>query len=81
MGEDIVVAEAPVENSVLAVLRGGPASVPLASRSRMVDLSLEKIKLFHHGGYEHFERIHAPEEDQSPQEIVFRWTMRTEVAE
>jgi hypothetical protein len=41
----------------------------------------EKIKLPHYGGYEHFERTGWLGEDTSSQDLIFRWTMRTEVAE
>jgi len=67
--------------SVRAVLEGGPANIPTASRVQTVGLHDEKIKLPHYGGYEHFERTGELAENVTHQEIVFRWTMRTEMAE
>jgi Family of unknown function (DUF5988) len=67
--------------SVRAVLEGGPANIPTASRVQTVGPHDEKVKLPHYGGYEHFERTGEPEENVIHQEIVFRWTMRTEMAE
>ena len=66
---------------VWAVLEGGPASIPEASRSREVSPHDEKIKLPHYGGYEHFERTRDLGERTALDRIIFRWTMRTEVAE
>lgn len=70
--------------SVRAVLEGGPASIPMASRTQTVGPHDEKIKLPHYGGYEHFERtgeLGELGESVARQEVVFRWTMRTEMAE
>ena len=78
---DSITVKTSVANSVPAVLRGGPASLPQVSRSQLVDPFVDKIKILHYGGYEHFERVRALEENQSSQEIIFRWTMRTEIAE
>lgn len=66
---------------VTAILTGGPMTIPSALRRREVDPRDEKIKLSHHGGYEHFERTASLVEDDSCREITYRWTMRTEVAE
>jgi Family of unknown function (DUF5988) len=68
-------------NFVQAVLEGGPESIPAASRVRQVGPLEQKIKLPHYGGYEHFERIDGLVEDPSCRHIVFRWTMRTKMAE
>lgn len=68
-------------NSVRAVLEGGPASIPNASRIQTVGSNDEKIKVLHYGGYEHFERTGELDENASYQQIVFRWTMRTKMAE
>jgi Family of unknown function (DUF5988) len=67
--------------SAQAVLEGGPESIPAAQRMREVGSLDEKIKLPHHGGYEHFERVSALEGSIAAQRLVYRWTMRTEVAE
>jgi hypothetical protein len=70
-----------VGRSVRAMLEGGPATIPVASRTRTVGPHDEKIKLPHYGGYEHFERSGEPGENAGDREVVFRWTMRTEMAE
>jgi hypothetical protein len=40
----------------------------------------QKIKILHHGGYEHFERVKQSEFD-SERRATFRWVMRTKIAE
>lgn len=45
---------------VQAILEGGPATIPHASRVRAVSPLDEKVKLPHYGGYEHFERTGRP---------------------
>lgn len=67
--------------SVRAVLEGGPASIPVASRIQTVGPHDEKVKLPHYGGYEHFERADEYDMNGACQEVVFRWTTRTEMAE
>jgi hypothetical protein len=71
----------PTVMSVRAILRGGPESIPNESRVQLVSPLDEKIKLLHYGGYEHFERIPAINASGVPEEIIFRWKMRTEMAE
>jgi len=66
------------EISVLAVLEGGPTTLSDISRTQTVSAFAEKIKIPHYGGYEHFERT---EEFLENSHIIFRWMMRTEVAE
>lgn len=68
-------------SSVQAVLQGGPATIPTASRMQEVNPLAEKIKLPHYGGYEHFERTASLVEDTSCRQVIYRWTMRTELAE
>jgi Family of unknown function (DUF5988) len=68
-------------NSVQAILEGGPTTIPASSRVQEVGPFDEKVKLPHYGGYEHFERIGSPIEDTSRQQIIYRWCMRTELAE
>jgi Family of unknown function (DUF5988) len=41
----------------------------------------DKIKIMHHGGYEHFERSRLLDESGEFPLIAFRWTTRTEIAE
>jgi Family of unknown function (DUF5988) len=67
--------------SISAVLEGGPPTLPEAMRTQTVSAFAQKIKIPHYGGYEHFERTAECEENTSANPIVFRWTMRTEVAE
>ena len=64
---------------ILAVLEGGPLSLPKASRTQLVEPLSQKIKISFCGGYEHFERTSPVREN--PAHTVFRWTMRTAVAE
>jgi len=66
---------------VRAILHGGPESIPNETRVQLVSPLDEKIKLPHYGGYEHFERIAMLDASGAPEEIIFRWTMRTEMAE
>jgi hypothetical protein len=40
-----------------------------------------KIKIPHHCGYEHFERVGEPVDGQADQPVVFQWTNRTRIAE
>lgn len=68
-------------NSEWALLEGGPASIPNTLRTQQVGPADEKIKIPHYGGYEHFERVDGIDQLISLQQIVFRWTMRTEMAE
>jgi hypothetical protein len=75
------VEETSTAAPVLAVLEGGPASLSEALRMQTVSAFAQKIKVPHYGGYEHFERASEVEENASPAHVVFRWTMRTEVAE
>jgi Family of unknown function (DUF5988) len=73
--------ETSISNSVRAILEGGPESIPKASRIQVVSPLDQKIKLPHYGGYEHFERAGWLDENTSSRDLVFRWTMRTELAE
>jgi hypothetical protein len=68
-------------NSVQAILEGGPVTIPDTSRIQVVSPFDEKVKLPHYGGYEHFERTVSFVEDTSCQQIIYRWTTRTELAE
>ena len=67
--------------TVLAVLEGGPATIPHELRIQTVSPLEEKIKVPYYGGYEHFERTGGFDENSSSQHIVYRWTTRTEMAE
>jgi hypothetical protein len=65
-----------------AVLEGGPADIPAAERYRRVSGEELKVKIPHHGGYEHFERTgeQLNGTDGHPRSI-YRWVTRTRVAE
>jgi Family of unknown function (DUF5988) len=78
--EDMVIQMVDV-NSIHAVLEGGPVTIPDTSRIQVVSPFDEKVKLPHYGGYEHFERTVSLVEDASCRQIIYRWTMRTELAE
>lgn len=60
------------------VLEGGPPDLPCVTRDGDYSLSAEILKIQHRNGYEHFERVGEPA-DVGP--LVFRWTMRTKIAE
>jgi hypothetical protein len=65
----------------IIILEGGPAGIAETARIRSADPSTEKIKLLHCGGYEHFERVDDRDGDTSAGAALYRWTMRTEIAE
>jgi hypothetical protein len=69
--------ETAAKNLIKAILEGGPHTLPKESRSLLIDPDEEKIKVPHHGGYEHFVRTDKTIED----ERVFLWNTRTEIAE
>jgi Family of unknown function (DUF5988) len=66
---------------IMAVLVGGPASLPESLRIQKVSPATLKIKVTYYGGYEHFERTCPLEQNATSEEIAFHWTMRTEMAE
>jgi hypothetical protein len=78
--EDMVMSIVEAD-PVQAIVEGGPATIPHASRVRAVSPLDEKVKLPHYGGYEHFERTGHLVPDTSGLPVIFRWTMRTEMAE
>ncbi|MEU7482270.1 DUF5988 family protein [Lentzea sp. NPDC042327] len=59
-------------NHIHVVLEGGPGNITIPEQ---VTVDRGKIKLPCRGGHEHFERV---SEDKPS---VFRWTMRTSLAE
>lgn len=67
--------------SVTVVLWGGPTDLPEMLRTQCVAPSQEKIKIMYRGGYEHFERDGAVPSAIHDAPVVFRWTMRTKIAE
>jgi hypothetical protein len=67
--------------SAQGVLQGGPATIPTEARIREVGPLETTIKLSHYGGYEHFERTASLAQDTARRQVIYRWTMRTDVAE
>jgi len=65
--------------STNVMLVGGPPEFPRSARVQRVVPGLPKIKIMYRGGYEHFEPdpIERAERDQ----VVYRWTGRTNIAE
>jgi hypothetical protein len=63
-------------NAITVVLEGGPADIPADLRLCRAEAGAVRIKLEHCGGYEHFERI-----ENGADPVVFRWSMRTRMAE
>jgi hypothetical protein len=70
---------APPMAAVDVVLVGGPADLPEAVR-RTRARDGDTIKIVHRDGYEHFEHDRRPGPDPDGPR-VFRWTMRTRIAE
>ncbi|AYF31951.1 hypothetical protein CSH63_31760 [Micromonospora tulbaghiae] len=68
----------PPEAAVTATLEGGPTDISAAHRQLTVTTAARKVKIPHLGGYEHFERVDGSAGDGA---VVFRWTMRTRIAE
>ncbi len=66
--------------TIRVVLEGGPADLPSEMLLDPSVLVNKKVKVPHYGAYEHFELVDgyrsAPDGAH-----VFRWTMRTKVAE
>ncbi|MCK2244446.1 MULTISPECIES: DUF5988 family protein [unclassified Crossiella] len=64
------------------VLVGGPADLPATIRNlRIGNVGKTKIKIPRLGGYEHFELIAEVGNGRPAVPLVFRWTMRTKIAE
>jgi hypothetical protein len=63
-----------------AALEGGPEDLPPSMR-RQRTTSTSKIKIRHGGCYEHFEHSGEYRPGDDGDVLVFRWTMRTRVAE
>ena len=69
------------EEALAAVLEGGPTDLPQDLRAQQVPSSEWKLKVQHHGGYEHFEREGQATGPTLGSAVIFRWTMRTRIAE
>jgi Family of unknown function (DUF5988) len=63
------------------ILEGGPDTLPATTRVRTAAPDTLRIKVPNRGGYEHFERAEDQVLDGGRQYTVFRWTMRTRIAE
>ncbi|MFJ2264537.1 DUF5988 family protein [Streptomyces sp. NPDC087844] len=61
-----------------ALLQGAPEGMPTSVRAGRSAVADRKLKIPHYGGYEHFELVENPAENS---QAVFRWTMRTRIAE
>lgn len=68
-------------NQISARLEGGPLDLPQSVRSSVVQPDTLKVKIGHNGGYEHFERTDADNAAEPDPIVIFRWTMRTKIAE
>ncbi|MEV7989473.1 DUF5988 family protein [Micromonospora sp. NPDC085948] len=66
--------------TVAVVLKGGPEDLPPSERQRHIPQTATKVKVPHLGGHEHFERDEGNTSGPGGP-VVFRWTMRTRVAE
>ena len=66
--------------TIHVILEGGPSYLPTEMRLHRSILADRKVKIPCRGGYEHFELTgnDRPRTDCSP---VFRWILRTKVAE
>ncbi|MFI0481374.1 DUF5988 family protein [Actinomadura sp. 9N215] len=71
------VSPVPDADTVEVVLEGNP-DLPDVFRAGRSALAERRLKIAHRGGYEHFELVGEPG-DRAP--AVFRWTMRTRIAE
>ncbi|WP_026411162.1 DUF5988 family protein [Actinomadura oligospora] len=63
-----------------AVLVGGPDDLPEVARHASAGDDTT-IKVLHRGGYEHFERDEGLGGREPSGPPVYRWTMRTRIAE
>jgi len=64
-----------------ATLEGGPADLPEAERTQRTAAATSKIKVRHGGAYEHFEPTGEFRPGRDGELYVYRWTMRTRIAE
>ncbi|MDG4785104.1 DUF5988 family protein [Micromonospora sp. WMMD1102] len=63
------------------ILIGGPSDLPEARRNCRVEGGTAKVKIGHLGGHEHFERTEERLSSSTGLARVYRWCMRTRVAE
>lgn len=69
------------EQTVNVILEGGPFDFPETERERQIAREETRIKIAHRGGYEHFERVAGTPTHGDVAPVVFRWTLRTRIAE
>lgn len=62
-------------------LEGGPGDFPREWRLQQRRTDCDRVKVEHRGGYEHFERTDLTAEVEGRDGVVFRWVMRTWMAE
>jgi len=67
------------EPAVVAVLEGGPATLPVELRRQRVRPGADRVKIEHWGGHEHFDR--RPEQSADAAFLFFDWVTRTRIAE
>lgn len=68
-------------DDVEAVLTGGPDGLPETHRRRRTVAAEYEIKVPYLGGYEHFERTDETAGPTGSALRIYRWTMRTLIAE
>lgn len=61
---------------IRVTLQGGPTDLPETVRCQLIAADTITVKVPHRGGYEHFTRS-----DESVNPAIFRWSMRTWLAE
>ncbi|GGM67704.1 hypothetical protein GCM10011608_61140 [Micromonospora sonchi] len=64
-----------------AILIGGPSGLPESRRLCQVPDGTTKVKVGYLGGHEHFERTEERLSSTAGLARVYRWSMRTKVAE
>jgi Family of unknown function (DUF5988) len=68
----------PDNGTIDAILEGGPDELPRAIQATQSAVAEKKLKIPHRNGYEHFELV---AESTAIAPVLFRWTMRTKIAE
>ncbi|MEU6467418.1 DUF5988 family protein [Streptomyces sp. NPDC046976] len=71
----------PLDKVVDILLVGGPDDMRHSDRKRRAAIVDTKIKIEHCGGYEHFQMERGPGDLNGSSPVVFRWFMRTKIAE
>ncbi|MFI9051380.1 DUF5988 family protein [Streptomyces sp. NPDC053427] len=63
------------------LLVGGPEGIGQSERRMRAVIVDSKVKIRFRDGYEHFELERRPEDSEDASTAVFRWIMRTKIAE